>query len=430
MSPAILIPILCIVGLMLLGVPVWIAMFAGVIPYFTTLNAVGFDASTLIQRLTGTMENASYLAIPYFVTAGAVMNYAGLSKRLLDFADGLVGHRTGGLAHVNVLLSVFMGGISGSSAADAAMECKILVPEMERRGYDSDFSAAVTLASSMITPIIPPGMGLIIYAMLANVSVGRMFASGYLPGIITAVLMMFMVSYYSKKKNYQPSREKMASLKEIIILFAKGFWALMIPFGLLLALRGGMLTANEAGAVCTVYALIVGAFFYKELKWKHIWPILQESFLGTATVMMTICAAVAMSYWLNIERIPNKLAAVIVESGVSNTGFMLLTVLILLIFGMFMTSGTSILTPILAPVAASMGIDLIYFGLIFVYTLAIGNMSPPFGVVLYQVSGLLNIKLERLVKASFPFLLLLIGCAILFVFIPQLSTWIPKVLYG
>ncbi len=430
MSPAILIPILCIVGLMLLGVPVWVAMFAGVIPYFTSLNSVGFDSSTLIQRLTGTMENASYLAIPYFVTAGAVMNYAGLSKRLLDFADGLVGHKTGGLAHVNVLLSVFMGGISGSSAADAAMECKILVPEMERRGYDSDFSAAVTLASSMITPIIPPGMGLIIYAMLANVSVGRMFASGYLPGVITALLMMLMVSYYSKKRNYQPSRDKIASLKEIITLFIKGFWALMIPFGLLLALRGGMLTANEAGAVCAVYALIVGSVVYKELKWKHIWPILQESFLGTATVMMTICAAVAMSYWLNIERIPNKLAAVIVESGVSNTGFMLLTVLILLVFGMFMTSGTSILTPILAPVAASMGIDLVYFGLIFVYTLAIGNMSPPFGVVLYQVSGLLNIKLERLVKASFPFLLLLIGCAVLFVFVPALSTWIPSVLYG
>jgi len=430
MSPAILIPILCIVGLMLLGVPVWVAMFAGVIPYFTSLNSVGFDSSTLIQRLTGTMENASYLAIPYFVTAGAVMNYAGLSKRLLDFADGLVGHKTGGLAHVNVLLSVFMGGISGSSAADAAMECKILVPEMERRGYDSDFSAAVTLASSMITPIIPPGMGLIIYAMLANVSVGRMFASGYLPGVITALLMMLMVSYYSKKRNYQPSRDKIASLKEIITLFIKGFWALMIPFGLLLALRGGMLTANEAGAVCAVYALIVGSVVYKELKWKHIWPILQESFLGTATVMMTICAAVAMSYWLNIERIPNKLAAVIVESGVSNTGFMLLTVLILLVFGMFMTSGTSILTPILAPVAASMGIDLVYFGLVFVYTLAIGNMSPPFGVVLYQVSGLLNIKLERLVKASFPFLLLLIGCAVLFVFVPALSTWIPSVLYG
>jgi len=415
---------------MLLGVPVWVAMFAGVIPYFTSLNSVGFDSSTLIQRLTGTMENASYLAIPYFVTAGAVMNYAGLSKRLLDFADGLVGHKTGGLAHVNVLLSVFMGGISGSSAADAAMECKILVPEMERRGYDSDFSAAVTLASSMITPIIPPGMGLIIYAMLANVSVGRMFASGYLPGVITALLMMLMVSYYSKKRNYQPSRDKIASLKEIITLFIKGFWALMIPFGLLLALRGGMLTANEAGAVCAVYALIVGSVVYKELKWKHIWPILQESFLGTATVMMTICAAVAMSYWLNIERIPNKLAAVIVESGVSNTGFMLLTVLILLVFGMFMTSGTSILTPILAPVAASMGIDLVYFGLVFVYTLAIGNMSPPFGVVLYQVSGLLNIKLERLVKASFPFLLLLIGCAVLFVFVPALSTWIPSVLYG
>lgn len=430
MNLAIVVPVICIVILMFCNVPVWIAMFAGVLPYFMGLNNFGFAAGTAIQRLVATMETTSYLAIPYFVTAGAIMNYSGISKRLLDLADALIGHVTGGLGHVNVLLSVFMGGISGSAAADAAMECKILVPEMERKGYSKDFSAAVTLASSLITPIIPPGMGLIVYAMLAEVSVGRMFAAGYLPGFLTAALMMILVYVISKKHGYKGSREKMASLKEIGKLMLDGFWALIIPFGLLMALRSGVFSANEAGAFCAVYALIIGAFVYKELKPEHLWPILKESFLGTATVMMTICGAVAMSYWMNAERIPNMLAQLIVRSGISATGFNMLVVLILLIMGMFMTSGITIMTPLLVPIASALNIDLIHFGMVMVFTLGIGNMSPPFGIVLYQVSSLLDMKLERLVKASFPFLVLMVGCAVLYALVPWFSTWLPAVLYG
>lgn len=430
MNLAIVVPVICIVVLMFCNVPVWIAMFAGVLPYFMGLNNFGFAAGTAIQRLVATMETTSYLAIPYFVTAGAIMNYSGISKRLLDLADALIGHVTGGLGHVNVLLSVFMGGISGSAAADAAMECKILVPEMERKGYSKDFSAAVTLASSLITPIIPPGMGLIVYAMLAEVSVGRMFAAGYLPGFLTAALMMILVYVISKKHGYKGSREKMASLKEIGKLMLDGFWALIIPFGLLMALRSGVFSANEAGAFCAVYALIIGAFVYKELKPEHLWPILKESFLGTATVMMTIRGAVAMSYWMNAERIPNMLAQLIVRSGISATGFNMLVVLILLIMGMFMTSGLTIMTPLLVPIASALNIDLIHFGMVMVFTLGIGNMSPPFGIVLYQVSSLLGMKLERLVKASFPFLVLMVGCAVLYALVPWFSTWLPAVLYG
>lgn len=430
MSMAILIPTICIIALMLLGVPVWIAMFAGVLPYFVELNNFGFAAGTAIQRLVATMETTSYLAIPYFVTAGAIMNYSGISKRMIDFADALVGHLPGGLGHVNVLVSVFMGGVSGSAAADAAVDCKMLVPEMEKKGYDRDFSAAVTLASSLITPIIPPGMGLIVYAMLAEVSVGRMFAAGYLPGFLTAIIMMIMVHFIAKKNNYAPSRDKMASLKELLKLGLDGFWALFIPFGLLMALRSGMFSANEAGAFCAVYALIVGAFIYKELKPEHLWPILKESFLGTATVMMTICGANAMGYWLTVERIPNMMAKAIVNSGMSAVGFILLVVVMLLIFGMFMTSGITILAPLLVPIAAALKIDLIHFGLVMVFTLGIGNMSPPFGIVLYQVAQLLEMKLERLIKASMPFLIMMIIMAFLLALVPELSLWVPNLLYG
>jgi len=239
-----------------------------------------------------------------------------------------------------------------------------------------------------------------------------------------------MVHFIAKKNKYAPSRDKMASLKELLKLGLDGFWALFIPFGLLMALRSGMFSANEAGAFCAVYALIVGAFIYKELKPEHLWPILKESFLGTATVMMTICGANAMGYWLTVERIPNLMAKAIVESGLSAVGFMLLVVVMLLIFGMFMTSGITILAPLLVPIAAALKIDLIHFGLVMVFTLGIGNMSPPFGIVLYQVAQLLEMKLERLIKASLPFLIMMIIVAFLLALVPELSLWVPNLLYG
>lgn len=430
MNTVIVIPVICIVVLVLMGIPMWVAMFAGVIPYFAFLNTMGFSTSIVMQRMVSTMESSSYLAIPFFVTAGVIMNYSGISKRLLDFAEALVGHLTGGLAQVNVLLSVLMGGISGSSAADAAMECKILVPEMERKGYDRDFSAAVTLASSMVTPIIPPGIALIVYAMLANVSVGRMFASGYLPGFIAAIGMMVIVNIISKKRKYAPSREKMASFKEIMKLFLKGFWALVIPFGLLFALRGGLFTATEAGAICASYSIIVGAFIYKELKWKHVWPIIKESLLGTATVMILICGAMTMSYWLSVERIPNMLAKAVVSAGLPRIAFMILSVIMFLIFGMFMTGGEQIFTPLLAPIAVALGVNPIQYGLVMAFTLCLGNMTPPFGIVLFQVSSLLGIKVEDIVKATMPFMIFLIVCAFLWALVPFFSTWLPTLIYG
>lgn len=430
MNPIIVIPLICIVFLLLLGVPIWIAMLGGVIPYFAFLNTMGFTSSVAMQRMVSTMESSSYLAIPFFVTSGVIMNYSGISQRLLDFAEALVGHRVGGLAKVNVLLSVLMGGISGSSAADAAMECKILVPEMEKKGYDKEFSAAVTLASSMVTPIIPPGIALIVYAMLANVSVGRMFASGYLPGIIAAMGMMVIVHVISKRKNYAPSRERMASFKEIMSLFFKGFWALIIPFGLLLALRSGFFTATEAGAICASYSVLVGVFIYRELKWRHVWPILKESLLGTATVMILICGAMTMSYWLSVERIPNMLAKMIIAAGLPKTMFMILSVIIFLVFGMFMTGGEQVFTPLLAPIAVALGINPVQFGLVMAFTLCIGNMTPPFGIVLFQVSSLLNIQIGDIIKASKPFMFFLIACCFLWALCPFFSTWLPKLIYG
>ena len=424
-------PIVCIVFLAINNIPIWLAILGGSLPYFIFLQPM-LPIQIAVQRVIAVTEGTSYLAIPFFITAGAIMNYAGISSRLLDLADGLVGHLTGGLGHVNVLLSVMMGGISGSAAADAAMEAKILVPEMKKRGYDENFCAAVTIASSLITPIIPPGMGLIIFAFATQISVGRMFAAGYVPGLLCMILMMGYVYYVSKKNGYKGSREKMAPVKEIVKLLLNSFWALLIPFGILLGLRGGMFTATEAGAICAFYSLVVGIFIYKEIKWKHFWPIIKESVLGTSTVMILICGAGALSYFMTYERVPQAFAEFMLSANLNKWTFILLTNIILLIIGMFMEGGPAmvILGPLLMPIAIKLGIDPIQFGIMFVFNLGIGNMSPPFGIVLYQVIGLMGLRFSEVCKAIIPFLIIMLIVLAFIATCPGLILYIPNLLYG
>ena len=424
-------PIVCIVFLAINNIPIWLAILGGSLPYFIFLQPM-LPIQIAVQRVIAVTEGTSYLAIPFFITAGAIMNYAGISSRLLDLADGLVGHLTGGLGHVNVLLSVMMGGISGSAAADAAMEAKILVPEMKKRGYDENFCAAVTIASSLITPIIPPGMGLIIFAFATQISVGRMFAAGYVPGLLCMILMMGYVYYVSKKNGYKGSREKMAPVKEIVKLLLNSFWALLIPFGILLGLRGGMFTATEAGAICAFYSLVVGIFIYKEIKWAHFWPIVKESVLGTSTVMILICGAGALSYFMTYERVPQAFAEFMLSANLNKWTFILLTNIILLVIGMFMEGGPAmvILGPLLMPIAIKLGIDPIQFGIMFVFNLGIGNMSPPFGIVLYQVIGLMGLRFSEVCKAIIPFLIIMLIVLAFIATCPGLILYIPNLLYG
>lgn len=426
----ILIPILTIVILGIMNTPLWLSFISGVLVYFQFLHPE-LIPQILAQRMVAVGESSTFLAIPFFVMAGCVMNYSGISERLMNLADALVGHLQGGLGHVNVILSMLMGGVSGSSAADAALECKLLVPEMVKRGYGKEYSAAVTLSSSMITPIIPPGIGLILFAFVTQTSVGKLLAAGYIPGIFCGLAFMVYVGWYSKKNNIAPSREKRASLWEFGKVALNGIWALLMPFGIIMGLRFGVCTATEAGAICTVYAFVVGKFIYKELKWKHIWPILKESVVGTATIMVLVCSANVLSYYLTYEQIPNQLATFVLSLNLNKYTFMLLTIVILLILGMFMegTPPILILGPLFAPIAASLGIDLTHFGLVFVFCIAIGAMSPPFGVVLYQVAGLTNVDLGKLIKANMPFLLIMIAVAFILGFVPAISLAIPNLIY-
>ena len=430
MNISILIPVVIIVVLMLMNAPIWLALFGGMLPYFFFLGD-GLPAQILIQRFVATTESSSYLAVPFFITAGAIMNRAGLSEKMLDFADALVGHLRGGLAHVNILLSVLMGGVSGSAAADAAMESKILVPEMERRGYDLEFSAAVTVASSLITPIIPPGMGLIIYSMAAGVSVGRMFAAGYVPGILCMVGFMAYVWYVAKKRNYLPSREKMASAGEIFKLFRHAIWALLMPLGLLMALRAGLLTASETGAACCLYCLLIGTIVYKRYCVKDIIPTIVESVMGTASVMTIMCAANILAYFLSYESIPRRLTEMIVSAGVGKAGFLLIVNVFIFILGMFVSNGMiPILATLLAPIAISLGVNPVHFGIIVVFGVTIGNMTPPFGLVLYQVAGLTKCSVTKLAQECLPFIAIMVAVLFILTYSESLALAIPNLIYN
>ncbi len=341
-----LLPIVVLFILFSLNIPVAFSLLTATLVYFNFINTQ-MPVDMIFQRLIASAESFPLLAVPFFITAGAVMNDAGISSRLMDMAEVLSGHLRGGLAQVNVVLSTLMGGVSGSANADAAMESKILVPQMVKRGFPLDFSGAITAASAVISPIIPPGIGLIIYAFLANVSVGKMFVAGYLPGLLMCAALMIAVHIISKKRGYEPIRQKRASLKEILVQVRRSSWALFLPFGIILGLRFGMFTPTEAGAMSVFYSALVGFFVYRELKIEHIPKILVESVLGTAGVMLIICAASAFGYYMSWERLPQLISECLI--GLTSNPIILLFIinLFLLFIGMFIegTASLIILTP-------------------------------------------------------------------------------------
>ncbi len=299
-------PIIIALVLYFTGIPIAYALLAGTLYYFGFVDTTS-KTYLLLQKFITATQSFPLLAIPFFIMAGSIMNYSGMSDKLMAFADALTGHSEGGLAQMNVLLSMLMGGCSGSANADAAMECKMLVPEMEKRGYGKGFSAAITAASSCITPIIPPGINLIVYGLIAGASVGKLFAAGYLPGFLMAGALMVAVHLIAKRRGYAPSRTKRATAKQIAKQALDSFWALFFPLGIIMGMRMGLFTPTEAGGVGILYCFLIGKFVYKGLKKEHFLIIFKETIAGTCTVMLIIVAANLFGYYLTWENIPNNL---------------------------------------------------------------------------------------------------------------------------
>ena len=404
-----ILPIIVLFILFFLNIPISFALMGSSLFYFIFINT-SMPMEMVIQQFVTSIESFPYLAVPFFIMLGSIMNYSGISESLMDFADVLVGHLKGGLAQVNVLLSTLMGGISGSANADAAMQSKILVPEMVKKGYSTQFSAAITAASSAISPVIPPGTNLILYAIIANVAVGDMFLAAYTPGILMAIALMIAVHIISTKRNYKASRDKMSSFKEIFIQLLKSIWALLIPFAIIMGMRFGLFTPTEAGGIAVLFSLLVGFFVYKKLKPKHLPLILMDTVKSTGAVMIIISSAKVFGYYLTLERIPQMITEALM--GMTNSPFVLLIVinLLLLFVGMFIEGGAAlvILAPLLVPVVKVFGIDPIHFGMVFIVNIMIGGLTPPFGSMMFTVCTILDVSLEDFIKEVWPFIVSLV----------------------
>ncbi|MGI6030268.1 MAG: TRAP transporter large permease [Eubacteriales bacterium] len=425
------IPIAVLGTLFVLNIPVAYCLMLATITYFAFINTT-IPLDMVFQRMVASAESFPLLAVPFFITVGNIMNFSGITSRLMKLAELLTGHLVGGLAQVNIVLSVLMAGISGSSNADAAMQCKILVPEMQKRGYDTAFCAVVTATSSVISPIIPPGICLILYAFMANVSIGKMFMAGYIPGLMMMICLMVAAHVISKKRGYLPSRERGPSAAELGKQLLESSWALAMPFGILLGLRFGVFTPTEGGAIACAYTTLVGLFIYKELKPCHFKSIILDSVRSTATVMLIIVAAGAFGFYMSWERLPQRLTEVLV--GITDNPYLMLLMInvFLLFIGMFLegTASMIILVPLLVPVVEALGIDLIHFGIIMCVNLTIGGCTPPFGTMMFLCCSLLKIPVMAYVKESLPFIGALIAALLLCTYIPPLVTFVPNLLMG
>jgi len=422
-------PIILVLVLYFLGVPVAYALFGASIFYFTFFDA-GMPADLVLQKFITATASFPLLAIPFFIMAGSVMNYAGISKKLMAMASVLTGHLAGGLAQVNILLSTLMGGVSGSANADAAMQSKMLVPQMVKHGYSPAFASAITAASSAISPVIPPGIVLILYALIAQVSVAKMFIAGYVPGLLMAASLMIMVGFIAKRRGYKPETKTRASLKQVIQQFAQSIWALALPVGIIIGLRFGLFTPTEAGAMAVLAATLIGTLIYKELNKSHFIPILKDTIYGTGSVTLIIVAASVFGYYMIWEQIPQTLTQSLLDF--TSNKYLMLAILniLLLILGMMLEGSAAMLivAPLVVPVAVQLGIDPIHFGAVVIVNIMIGGITPPFGSMMFTTCSVTKVPISQFVKEVWPLILALISALLIVTYVPSIVMFLPNML--
>lgn len=367
------------------------------------------------------------IAVPLFVLAGDLMQHGGMSRRLVGFANALIGHIRAGLAYVNVLACVFFAAISGSSPATVAAIGSNLIPEMEKVGYTRRFSASLTASSGMIGVMIPPSIPFIIYGVTAEVSIGKLFLAGIVPGVLFAVMFMIVARWLLRKEPQVINNTRDFDAALIGTSFRKSVWALLVPVIILGGIYSGIFTPTEAGAVAVVYAAIVGKFVYGDLKWADFPAILAESAKTSGMILVLVIMATAFGRVITLAQIPSDLASWL--TGLSDNPIIILLLInvLLLVIGMFMETISSIIimTPILLPVATALGVDPIAFGVIMTVNLAIGFCTPPLGVNLFVASGISGVSIEKLSRAILPFFVGMIVLLLLITYVPSLSLALP-----
>ena len=430
MSP-IVIAAIVLLFLLFMNAPVFVSITGACVAYAVSNPSAMLNAMLAMQREISGMQSVPMLAIPFFVATGALMNYCGITGRMLKFCKVLTQHMFGGLGQVNIVLSTLMGGMSGSSLADAAMEAKLLVPDMRKSGYPNGFASAITAASSMITPLIPPGIAAIIYGSITGTSIGRLFVAGILPAIILCAAMMFLVSRYSRKHGIPRLSEKRPTRQELWAAFKPAILPLCLPIIIIGGIRLGFFTPTEAGAIAILYAIILGVV-YKEIRLDNVLTCIKETVSTTASIMLIVGAATCFSWILTWENVPQTMTSSLISLCGNKYVFLILVNIFLLFVGMFVeaTAAQIVLAPMLAPVAVAFGIDPVQFGMVFIFNMAIGSLTPPMGNLMFVTCGVTKCTTGEFIKDCRIFYLLLFLMLLLMSYTPFISTWLPNLIYG
>jgi len=413
--------------LLVIGAPVAIAL-AGSSLIYVMLEGVQ-PHLVVLHRMIGGIDSFPLLAIPFFIMAGSLMNSAGITNRIYDFALALVGWLKGGLGHVNVVGSVIFAGMSGTAVADAGGLGNIEIKAMRDHGYSVDFAVGITGASSTIGPIIPPSLPFVIYGVMANASIGKLFAAGVIPGLVMALTMMIMVTYYAHTRGWH--RDAKFSIVNLWTTFKKAFLPLLTPIILVGGMTTGVFTPTEAAIAATAYAIVLGLGIYRTLSLKKLIKVSLETAETTSIILLIVAGASIFGYLITLTKVTDNVSALVLSITTTPWVVLLLVNIFLLIVGCFMETIASItiLVPVLLPLMDKIGVDPVHFGLIMVLNLMIGLLTPPVGMVLYILARVANISFERTTKACLPFLIPLLVSLALVTYWPSMVMFLPNLFY-
>ena len=423
---ALILMFLLLILFLVIGVPVAVALGAASL-LFIVLE--GIPNVLLIHNMTNGVNSFPLLAIPFFILAGHLMNTAGITGKIFAFAKAMVGWLHGGLGHVNVGASVIFAGMSGAAVADAGGLGLIEIKAMRDAGYDEDFSVGITAASSTIGPIIPPSLPLVVYGVMASVSIGELFIAGLIPGLMMAVSLMVMVAWYARRRNYP--RDATFRWDVLWISFRQALLPLLTPIIIIGGITTGVFTPTESAVAAVAYALFLGLVVYRTLTWKHLVRVSIDTIETTASILVIVASASIFAWILTANKVADKLGSFLLGLSSNPQILLLIMMILVLVIGLFMETiaAITILVPVLVPIAVNAGIDLTHLGIIIILNLMLGLLTPPVGMVLYVLSKVSGVRFERCVAATMPFLVPLIIVLFLIVFVPQLTLWLPQLLY-
>ncbi len=413
-------------ALLIIGAPVAVALGVSSLVF---IAFSGLPNLVVLHNMVNGINSFPLIAVPFFILAGHLMNTAGITTKIFDFARATVGWMYGGLGHVNVGASVIFAGMSGAAVADAGGLGNIEIKAMKEAGYDTDFSVGITAASSTIGPIIPPSLPLVVYGVIADTSIGQLFAAGLVPGFIMALALMIMVAGFAWKRGYP--RDAGFRFNIFWHTFIHAILPLFTPIIIVGGILSGIFTPTEAAIAAVAYSMFLGLVVYRTLDWQRLVRVSQDTIETTASIMMIVAASAIFAWILTANQVAQVFATELLGFTENKIAILLIITLIVLIIGCFMETlaAITILVPVLLPVAVTIGIDPVHFGIILILNLMIGLLTPPVGMVLYVLSKVSGVPFERCVIATAPFLIPLVGVLLLLTFMPALTMWLPTMLY-